>query len=92
LVHTDVLITIDEPSFNSTYGWYEAAGWTGVAEASLIGGAELGKNWSANIGPVLTVYAQNHHAYDASGYMTETVDFERRDLQLMFYGGLKYRL
>jgi hypothetical protein len=92
LVHTDVLITIDEPSFTSTYTWYEAAGWTGVAEASLIGGAELGKNWSFNAGPVVTLYAQNLHAYDASGYMPETVDFQRRDLQLMFYGGLKYRL
>ncbi|HTL38244.1 MAG TPA: hypothetical protein VL326_34175 [Kofleriaceae bacterium] len=92
LVHTQVFINIDEPSFNSSYGFYEAAGWTGVAEASLIGGAELGKNWSANFGPVVTLYAQNLHANDASGYMYETVNFERRDLQLMFYGGLKYRL
>lgn len=91
-VHTQVLISIDEPSFASTYGFYEASGWTGITEASLVGGAELGKNWSLSFGPMLTLYAQNLHASDASGYMQETVEFSRRDLQLLVYTGLKYRL
>jgi hypothetical protein len=91
-VHTEVMIDIDQPSFTSSYGFYQASGWTGVAEASLIGGAELGKNWSFNFGPLVTLYAQNLHATDDFYNMNETVNFERRDLQLMFYTGLKYRL
>ena len=91
-VHTQVLISIDEPSFTSTYGFYQASGWTGITEASLVGGAELGKNWSVSFGPMVTLYAQNLHASDTYGYMQETVEFSRRDLQLLFYTGLKYRL
>jgi hypothetical protein len=89
-VHTNVIVSVDEPSFNSTYGYYEASGWTGVVEASALGGAELGQNWSLSFGPLATVYAQNLHATDP--YMSETVDLARRDVELMFYTGLKYRL
>jgi hypothetical protein len=90
-VHTSVLVSIDQPSFTSTYGFYQASGWTGVTEASAIGGAALGQNWSLNFGPMVTLYAQNLHTYDTY-YMDESLELSRRDLELMFYTGLKYRL
>ncbi|HUS31636.1 MAG TPA: hypothetical protein VMZ53_24195 [Kofleriaceae bacterium] len=92
-VHTEVLVTVDQPSFDGTYGYYRASGWTGVAEASALGGAELGKNWSLSFGPMFTVYAQDLHTYDESGYMTyEALELSRRDIEVLFYTGLKYRL
>jgi hypothetical protein len=89
MVHTSVLVSLD-PNSSFYYGFYQASGWTGVAEAAALFGAELGKNWSANFGPMVTLYAQNLHVSDT--YMNETLDVSRRDLELLFYTGLKYRL
>lgn len=90
-VHTSVLLSID---FNPTnaYGFYEATGWTGVADAGALVGAELGKNWSANVGMLFTLYEQNLHVNDATMQMSQTLDLARRDLETLFYTGLKYRL
>ena len=90
-VHTAVLLSIDSnPAYG--YGYYQASGWTGVADASALVGAELGKNWSANVGVLFTLYAQNLHVNDATMQMYDTVDLSRRDLETLFYTGLKYRL
>ena len=98
-VHSEVLVSIEPGDPNTTWnptfysGFYEAAGWTGVAEAGAIGGADLGKNWSFNFGPMFTLFAQNLHTHDVSGQMTaDMLELSRRDLELLFYTGLKYRL
>jgi len=38
------------------------------------------------------MYVQNLHVNDATMQMTQTLDLARRDLETLFYTGLKYRL
>ena len=79
---------LDQPGL---YMSRDASGLVPVAEVSASLGAEIGKHWSIDVGPVLSLYFQ---AYDieSSGPGYYSYSSSGRDPELMMYLTARHRL
>jgi hypothetical protein len=66
----------------------EAAGVFPTAELSVLFARRLGGAWALTAGPVVTWYAQRYETFRDGSAMT----LERRDAELMAFGGLRHRM
>jgi hypothetical protein len=84
-------IVYTDASIESQYMYREAAGVFPAAEASMSIGFDASQNWAVDFGPIVSFYAQEYHfdSTTASGY---SYTLMRRDVDLMVFIGLRYRL
>lgn len=73
------------------YTYREADGVFPAGEASLTLGRELGARWAIDVGPIISLYVQEYEIQN-SGDFYSTRTLQRRDLESMFFLGVRHRL
>lgn len=73
------------------FTYREADGVFPAGEASLTLGRELGARWAIDVGPIVSLYVQEYEVeYGGDFFSTRTL--QRRDLESMFFLGVRHRL
>jgi hypothetical protein len=73
------------------FTYREADGVVPAGEASLTLGRELGAHWAIDVGPIVSLYVQEYEIENSGDFFSSRT-LQRRDLEAMFFLGVRHRL